>query len=98
MTTYVMRKGKLVEKHLADVEERPWAVSVISDNMDAVKHHGTGLVSDSKSQFRKMTKASGCVEIGTEAIKPRTPIKLDRGQRREHIRQAIYELRNGRRA
>lgn len=69
---------------------------VISDTMDPTKHMGTGEVLDSKAKFRQATKASGCIEIGTEAIKPRTPIQLDRGQRREAIRKTIYEMRNGR--
>lgn len=43
------------------------APMVISDCMDALIHPATGLYSDSKSSFRKMTKASGCVEIGDQA-------------------------------
>lgn len=67
---------------------------VISDTMEATKHMGTGRVIDSKSKFRADTKASGCVEIGNEPIRPRIPIPLDRGQRREEIKRTIYELRN----
>ena len=69
---------------------------VISDTMAPIKHMGTGQYLDSKSKFRAATKASGCVEIGNESIKPRAPIKLDRGKRRDDIRKSIYELRNGR--
>lgn len=69
---------------------------VISDSMDAIKHHGTGLMTDSKSGFRKMTKATGCYEVGNETMKPRGQIRLDKRQRKEDIRRAIYELRNGR--
>lgn len=69
---------------------------VISDTMQPLKHMGTGEMLDSKAKFRQATRASGCVEIGTEIIKPRAPIKLDRGQRREAIRRTIYEMRNGR--
>lgn len=75
---------------------KTWAVGVISDVMPAAKHHGTGEILDSKSKFRAATKASGCVEIGNEAIKPRAPIALSRGKRRDDIRKAIYDLRNGR--
>ena len=67
---------------------------VISDTMDPLKHHGTGAIIDSKSRFRADTKASGCVEIGTESIKSRQPIKLDRRQRRDDIRQTLFNLRN----
>lgn len=71
------------------------AAYVISDNMDALKHHATGEIMTSKRAFSKATRAAGCVELGNEAIKPRAPIKLDRGQRREDIKRTIYELRNG---
>jgi hypothetical protein len=67
---------------------------VISDHMEPMKHHGTGRILDSKSEFRKDTKSMGCIEVGNEAIKPKSPIKLDRRQRRDDIRKAIYELRN----
>lgn len=70
------------------------ATMVISDHMPPTKHHGTGRILDSKSEFRKDTKSVGCIEIGNEAIKPRTPIKLDKRQRVEAIRKAIYELKN----
>lgn len=74
---------------------RRWnAPNVISDNMEPTKHHGTGRVIDSKRAFSKETKAIGCVELGNEPIKPRQPILLDRGARREAIRKTIYDLRN----
>ena len=93
MTTYVRRNGKIVAfrpmpKHSV--------VAVISDSMEPLKHHGTGRTLDSKSAFRRDTRACGAVEIGTEAIKPRASIPLDRGARREAIRQSLYNLRNGR--
>lgn len=76
--------------------DRGRAPNVISDNMDPTKHMGTGEILDSKAKFRRATKASGCVEIGNEPIKPRAPIKLSSEQRREAIRKAIYDLRNQR--
>lgn len=91
MTTYVIRNGKLVEK---TYEYTPSGPSVISDSMAPAKHMATGRIIDSKSRFRAETKASGCIEIGTEPIRPRKPVRLDRGQRREAIRKAIYDLRN----
>jgi len=69
---------------------------VISDNMDALKHHATGEIMTSKRAFSRATRAAGCIELGNEVMKPRDPVKLDRGQRREDIKRAIYELRNGR--
>jgi hypothetical protein len=85
--------------------EQPWpcariskgaAPYVISDNMEAIKHHATGRVISSKREFSRETRAAGCVEIGNESIKARKPIPLDKGQRREAIKRSIYELRNGR--
>lgn len=74
---------------------RSSAPNIISDTMDPLKHMGTGEVLDSKAKYRQATKASGCVEIGNESIKPRVPIKLDSGKRREDIQKTIYHLRNG---
>jgi hypothetical protein len=74
---------------------RSSAPYVISDTMQPLKHMGTGEVLDSKAKFRQATKASGCVELGNESIKPRAPIKLDSGKRREDIQKTIYHLRNG---
>lgn len=75
---------------------KAWAVGVISDTMSPLKHMGTGEILDSKSKFRATTRASGCVEIGNEAIQSRSNIQLDSGKRRDDIRKAIYDLRNGR--
>ena len=90
----VYRNGKLVPKWCAEPKQANRSVSVISDTMQPLRHMATGKVIDSKSQFRNETKAAGCVELGNEAIKPRTPIKLDRRQRVDDIRRAIYQLRN----
>lgn len=93
MTTYVYRNGKLIEKSKA---APLGGLFVISDEMRPTINHATGKVYDSKAKFRAATRAAGCIEVGNERIPERAPAKLDRGQRREHIRQAIYELRNGR--
>jgi len=85
----------MVEAGLANDEPRQWATMVISDSMEPLKHHGTGRIIDSKARFRAETKAVGAVEIGNEPIKPRKPIQLDRRQRRDDIKRAVYELRNG---
>lgn len=96
MTTLVFRDGKMVEKHLAsgDVD----APFVIRDEMEPTVHMATGRVISSKRKFRAETKAAGCIEVGDHVFKPRQPVKLDRRERVESIRQTIYELRNGRRA
>ena len=90
----VYRNGKLVPKW-SGPRKRQTHVYVISDTMEPAKHMGTGKMHDSKSQFRADTKASGCVEIGNEPIRPRAPIRLDKAQRREAIQRAVYDLRNG---
>lgn len=69
---------------------------VISDQMEPTKHHGTGRMISSKRAFSAETRRAGMIELGNETIKPRKPIKLDKGQRKDAIRRSIYELRNGR--
>jgi hypothetical protein len=85
--------------------DQPWpcavvtkssAPYVISDTMAPMKHMGTGEILDSKAKFRSATRASGCIELGNETVKPRAPVKLSSEQRRNDIRKAIYDLRNGR--
>lgn len=77
--------------------DRDAAPSVISDIMEPLRHMANGHIYDSKAKFREVTKAYGCVEVGTETatmLKPRKPIKLDRRERVESIKKAIYELKN----
>ena len=71
-----------------------------SDHMEPMKHmalpYGTAPI-DSKSKFRKITREMGCVEVGDQThvlTKPRKPIKLDRKQRRDDIKKALYQHRN----
>lgn len=55
-------------------QTRPSAtIHVISDSMDMLKHPATGHMTDSKSVFRGHTKASGCIEVGNEPMKPQKP-------------------------
>jgi hypothetical protein len=95
MTTYVYRNGKLVDKSQACDEPKLWKTSVISDTMEPTKHMATGRLIDSKARFRAETRAAGCIETGNERITPRKPIPLSREQRRNDIRRAVYNLRNG---
>lgn len=99
MTTFVMRNGKLVEKHLAGPKESLGTGKlrgVISDEMPETRHMADGQYYTSKAKFRQATKAAGCVEVGNDPaiLRPRKPITLDRGARREAIQRAIHELRN----
>ena len=68
-----------------------------SDTMEPTQHMASGKMFTSKAKFRAETKAHGCIEVGNEMPKPRKPIKLSKRQRREDIKRAVYELRNGRR-
>ncbi len=98
MTTYVIRNGELVDKAFAPPLDSPdSAPHVIRDTMDETRHMATGRVFTSKRAFRAETRAAGCIEIGDHKFKPRQPIKLDKRERVEHIKRAIYDLRNGRR-
>lgn len=100
MTTYVMRDGKLVEREKAAPLPGGGAFYVISDEMAPTRHMADGQHYTSKAKFRAATRAHSCVEIGNETatvLKPRKPVALDRGRRRDDIRQAIHQLKEGRR-
>lgn len=56
--------------------------------MDATWHPATGEVLDSKSRFREATRASGCVEVGDQAL-PATP------QKRESLKADIAATLSG---
>lgn len=102
MVTYVWRDGKCIDKStvpppLIKARSGLPAPGVISDIMDETLHMATGRTHTSKSEFRKDTKASGCIEYGSETstlLKPREPAALDRKKRRDDIRKAIHELKN----
>src|ERR1700752_5028017 len=102
MTVYVYRPDAKDADEFGMVEKNPEQNSsdapyVISDEMPALRHMATGQYMTSKSEFRKVTKATGNIEIGNEDVtKPRKPITLDRRQRREDIRRALHDLRDGR--
>jgi hypothetical protein len=92
-----MRNGELVEKSQAAPLESGTGIHVISDIMEPTKHMADGQYYTSKSAFRKVTRAYGCLEVGNETptlMKPREPVKLDRRKRADDIRRAIYDLRN----
>lgn len=71
----------------ADIKRDPVARSdlaapmIQTDHMQMLKHPATGLYSDSKSAFRKMTRASGCIEVGDQA--PTTPAPAKRPPERQ---------------
>ena len=74
--------------------------NVISDTMEPTRHMADGNYYSSKSEFRAATKRAGCIEVGNDSsimnAKPRNGVKpLDKRQRVEDIKRAIYETRNG---
>lgn len=73
---------------------------VIGDEMPSLRHMADGKMYSSKKKFRDATRAAGCYELGNELptlTKPRKRIELDRRQRRDDIKKAIYQIRNGQR-
>ena len=91
--TWVYRNGKLVPKHLAESRYSGRVRGVISDTMDALIHPCTGKLMDSKSEFRKITKAKGGVEVGNEKlVDRRSSPELDSQSRRRDISIAMEQL------
>lgn len=90
--TYVMRNGRLVPKHLAAPREGR-VNGVITDTMQAMRHPITGKLMDSKSQFRAVTRAHGCVEVGNETQRDTRKLDgFDSRTRKGDIARAIQEL------
>ena len=86
----------MVEAHLAYDYAPGAAPNIISDTMPPTRHMADNNTYESKSQFRKATKAAGCLEVGNDySTKARPQVTLDRGKRRDDIRRAFYEVRNG---
>jgi hypothetical protein len=91
--TWVYRNGRLVPKHLAPPKHSGRVRGVISDTMDALIHPCTGKLMDSKSEFRKVTKAKGGVEVGNEKLVDRRIAHgLDSETRRRDISIAMDQL------
>jgi hypothetical protein len=91
----VYRNGKFVPKHLAPPRHNASkAPNVISDSMDPLKHMGTGRILDSKSAFRADTKASGCVEVGTDPAALRDRPRIEPRGVHEDVKRAVAELRS----
>lgn len=93
--------GAMGEDKRMMIGNQPVTLNYISDGMEPTKHMALGFYDapiDSKSKFRKITKERGCIEIGNETAqltKPRVRKPLDRRQRREDIRKAYHQVKNG---
>lgn len=91
--TWVCRNGKLVPKHKAAPLARNGVRGVISDYLPDLIHPQTGLRMDSKSEFRKVTRAKGGVEMGNEKhVDRRHETGMDSNTRKADIARAIAEL------
>lgn len=64
---------------------------VITDTMPALEHVD-GKMYDSKRAFRAVTRREGYVEVGNEKLKPRVPVKPDRGEIVNSLRRAKAAL------
>lgn len=102
MTTYVIRGGKLVDKHRAAPRRvNGKAAYVIRDEMDPTRHMANSRWYTSKSKFRQATRDAGCVEVGNDTghmFKPRAPVAFDRNTRRQQVRESIRRQLHGGRA
>lgn len=65
---------------------------VVSDSMDATWHPADGKKYDSKSKFRRMTRAAGYTEIGNE--RQQDSRRVERVTKQE-IARAIEQVRAG---
>lgn len=91
--TWVYRKGKLVPKHLAAPRGLTPVRGVISDHLPDMIHPCTGKRMDSKSEFRKVTRAKGGVEVGNERlVDRRATMGLDSSSRKADIAAAMTQL------
>jgi hypothetical protein len=94
MTIYVMKNGELVEKVIMEINASP---NLIGDEIPLTRHMANGKYYTSKAKFREATRAANCVEIGNEnPFRPRPKMPLDRRRRREDIRKAISDIKEGR--
>lgn len=89
MTVYVIRDGKLVDKATA-VPLAGCVGGVISDTMPGMRHPITQKMMDSKSQFRAVTRAHGCVEVGNDV--QRDTRRMDMPNLKGDIARSITQL------
>jgi hypothetical protein len=59
-------KNGMIERDLEVTTATDPRLYVISDTMSPVRHMATGRIHDSKSEFRKDTRYSGCEEVGND--------------------------------
>ena len=65
------------------------------DHMDATVHPATGLLMDSKSEFRRVTREHGCVELGNDWQQTHTPLEPSRHEIEQSISDAWDQVEAG---
>lgn len=92
---YFWHAGEWVPGWVIRAERAPHSLHIISDEMQPLQHPVSGQTVDSKSQFRAMTRAAGCVELGNDA--PAVPAARNGGtqERRNDIERAWQKLEQG---
>lgn len=66
------------------------APAIHLDTMDALEHPLDGQMYDSKSAFRAVTKAHGCIEVGNERV-PRVPRISDSKELEREVERDVAE-------
>jgi hypothetical protein len=94
MTRYVWHAGEWLPAP-ARQPRVPVFPGIIRDHMEPAQHPCTGERFESKSAFRAVTRAHGCVELGNDA--PVTPpqFQVDRRELREDIATAMQMVEQG---
>lgn len=98
MTTrrYVWRDGRWVDR--AELAPRGsqggihQAPAVIRDGLNDLRHPATGEIVDSKARFRRITRDSGCEEVGTSEMKPGAPPRISAN---DDVGRAIRMVKEG---
>ncbi len=69
---------------------------VISDAMAPARHPSTGRIHDSKSEFRKDTRAAGCEEVGNDpsARRDRSRHQTTQADVVPDVKRAIEQLKS----
>lgn len=104
--TFVIRDGKIVPKdeagpriELGPMSDLPCPM-VMGDTMEPTQHMCDGQTYTSKSRFRAVTKAHGCIEVGNDPARFRRPKrqKTSRQQIKDTVERATARFNRGERA
>lgn len=91
---YFWKDGAWVPGWVVRAERAPHSLHIIGDEMEPLQHPVSGQTVDSKSQFRRMTRDAGCVELGNDA--PAAPAAPERDASvRDDVHRAWLKLEQG---